>query len=148
MFIWELGKETNKIEVIAENKEKYISFTTDVMVDEYQDKGKTKEKKIQLQFINSFRFMAGSLDSLTNNLVKGGKKLTGFEDYTKDQYALLVRKGVYPYEYVTSWDKFKETQLPLKRAFHSSLKVQMTWKFLLFYLKVIEKSGTLSFTVS
>ena len=45
LFIRELGKETNKIGVITENKEKYISFTTDVMVDEYQDKGKTKEKK-------------------------------------------------------------------------------------------------------
>ena len=68
LFIWELGKETNKIGVIAENKEKYISFTIDAMVDEYKDKGKTKEKKIQLRFINSFRFMASSLDSLTNNL--------------------------------------------------------------------------------
>ena len=45
LFIRELGKETNKIGVIAENKEKYISFTTDVMVDEYQDEGKVKEKK-------------------------------------------------------------------------------------------------------
>ena len=96
LFIWELGKETNKISVIAENKENYISFTIDVMVDEYQD----KEKKIQLRFINSFRFMASSLDSLTSNLVKGGQKLTGFKDYSEDQYVLLVRKGVYPYEYM------------------------------------------------
>ena len=41
--------------------------------------------------------MARSLDSSTSNLVKGGQKLTGFEDYSEDQYALLVRKGVYPY---------------------------------------------------
>ena len=46
--------------MIAETKEKYISFTTDVMVDEYQDKGKTKKKKIQLRFINSFKFMVSS----------------------------------------------------------------------------------------
>ena len=65
--------------------------------------------------------MASSLDSLTNNLVKGGKKLTRFEDYSEDQYVLLVRKRVYPYEYMTSWDKFTETQLPLKEAFCSSL---------------------------
>ena len=101
LFIQELGKETIKIGVITENKEKYISFTTNVMVDEYQDKGKTKEKKIQLRYIDSFKFMASSLGSLTNNLVKGGKKLARFEDYFKDQYALLVRKGVYPYEYMT-----------------------------------------------
>ena len=109
--------------MIAENKKKYISFTADAMVNEYQDKGKTKEKKIQLQFIDSFKFMASSLDSLTNNLVKGGKKLTRFEDYSEDQYVLLVRKGVYLYEYMTSWDKFSETQLPPKRAFHSVLNM-------------------------
>ena len=70
--------------MITENKEKYISFTTDVMVDEYQDEGKTKEKKIQLQFVDSFRFITSSLDSLTNNLVKGSQKLTGFKDYSED----------------------------------------------------------------
>ena len=80
LFIWELGKKTNKIGVIIENKKKYISFTADVMVDEYQD----KEKKIQLRFIDSFRFMASSLDSLTSNLVKGGQKLTRFKDYSED----------------------------------------------------------------
>ena len=67
--------------------------------------------------------MASSLDSLTSNLVKGGQKLTGFEDYSENQYELLVRKGVYPYEYVTSWDKFTETQLLPKEAFHSALNM-------------------------
>ena len=59
--------------MIAENKEKYISFTVDVVVDWYVDElGKIKEKKIQLRFIDSMRLMASSLDSLTNNLVKDG----------------------------------------------------------------------------
>ena len=115
--------------MITENKEKYISFTTDVVVDEYQDKGKTKEKKIQLRFINSFRFMASSLDSLTKNLVKGGQKLTGFEDYSEGQYALPVRKGVYPYECITSSDKFIETQLPPREVFHSNLNMSGIGKY-------------------
>ena len=59
--------------IIVENKEKYISFNVDVVVDSYMDNsGEVKGKKIQLRFINSFRFMASSLDSLTNNLVKAG----------------------------------------------------------------------------
>ena len=123
LFIRELGKETNKIGVIAENKEKYISFTVDVMVDEYQDKCKTKKKKIQLRFIDSMRFMASSLDSLMTNLVKGGQKLTGSKDYSEEQYELLMRKGIYPYEYMSSWDKFTKTQLPPQKALYSNLNM-------------------------
>ena len=69
------------------------------------------------------RFMAGSLNLLTNNLVKDGRKLSGFEDYSEEQYKLLIRKGVYPYEYMTNWDKFKETQLTLKESFYSKLNM-------------------------
>ena len=49
LIIRELGKkfDTGKIGVIAENKEKYISFYVDVVVDRYEDElGKIKEKKI------------------------------------------------------------------------------------------------------
>ena len=34
---------------------------------------------------------------------------------------LIVRKGVYPYEYMDSWARFEETQLPPKEAFYSKL---------------------------
>ena len=67
--------------------------------------------------------MASSLDSLTNNLVKGGRKFTGFEDYSELQYDLLTRKGIYPYEYVSSWDKFEESQLPPIESFYSNLNM-------------------------
>ena len=72
MSIRESGKKfnTGKIGAITENKEKYVSFNVDVVVDSHtDDSGKVKEKKIQLRFIDSFRLMASSLDSLTNNLV-------------------------------------------------------------------------------
>ena len=65
--------------------------------------------------------MASSLDSLTSNLVRGGIKLFGFDDYNESQYNLLTRKGIYPYEYMSSWDRFKETQLPPIEAFYSNL---------------------------
>ena len=38
-------------------------------------------------------------------------------------YDLLTRKGVYPYEYVNSWDRFNETQLPPIDVFYSNLNV-------------------------
>ena len=87
-----------------------------------------KEKLIELRFIDSFKFMASSLDSLTRNLVgsapcdgKGGGKLFGFKNYSELQYELLTRKGVYPYEYM-SWDKYKESLPPIE-AFYSKLNV-------------------------
>ena len=68
-------------------------------------------------------FMSSSLDSLTKNLVSGGKQLFGFEDYSELQYNLLTRKGIYPYEYMSSWDHFEEMQLPPIEAFYSKLNM-------------------------
>ena len=110
--------------VITKNKEDYISFSIKVEVDRYIDKnGKEKSKKIELRFIDSFKFMSSSLDSLTNNLVCGGQKLFGFEKYTPKQYELLIKKGIYPYEYMSKWEKFEETKLPPKEAFYSKLNM-------------------------
>ena len=108
------------MEVIAKNKEDYVTFSIRVAVDKYIDKnGVEKSKEIELRFIDSFKFMSSSLDSLTTNLVRGGQRLFGFEEYTPKQYELLVKNGIYPYEYMSSWDKFKETKLPPKEAFYS-----------------------------
>ena len=126
LFIRELGTHTSEMEVIAKNKEDYISFSIKVPVDSYVDKnGEEKDKLIELRFIDSFKFMSSSSDSLTKNLVSGGKKLFGFEDYSELQYDLLTRKGVYPYEYINSWDRFNETQLPPISAFHSNLNMSL-----------------------
>ena len=54
---------------------------------------------------------------------RGRQKLIGFEEYTDNQYDLLTRKGIYPYEYVSSWDRFKEVQLPPTEAFYSNLRM-------------------------
>ena len=79
--------------VIAKNKEDYITFSTKVVVDKYIDKnGVEKEKGIELGFIDSFKFMNSSLDSLTTNLDRGDKKLFGFEGYTPRQYELLIKR--------------------------------------------------------
>ena len=110
--------------VIAKNKEDYVSFSIKVSVDKYINKnGEEKDKLIELRFIDSFKFISSSLDSLTKNLVSSGKKLFGFEDYSELQYNLLTRKGVYPYEYMSSWDRFEETQLPPTEAFYSKLNM-------------------------
>ena len=126
LFIRELGGHTSDIEVITKNKEDYISFSIKIPVDSYIDNnGEEKDKLIELRFIDSFKFISSSLDSLTKNLVRGGKQLFGFEDYSELQYGLLTRKGVYPYEYINSWERFEETQLPPISAFYSNLNMSL-----------------------
>ena len=121
LFIREVGAHTSDMEVIAKNKEDYTSFSIKVPVEKYIDKnGEEKDKLIELRFIGSFKFMSSSLNSLTKNLVRGGKELFGFGDYSEVQYDLLTRKEVYPYEYVNSWDRFSETQLPPIDVFYSN----------------------------
>ena len=93
-----MGKKSSNIGVITKNKEDYITFSVDVAVDRYMDKnGIEKDKFIELRFINSFKFMASSLDPLMNNLVGNSRKLFGFEDYSELQYNLITRKRIYPY---------------------------------------------------
>ena len=124
LFIRELEKKTDDIGVIAKNKEDYIAFSVDVAVDKYQDKdGNEKDKTIELRSIDSFKFMASSIDSLMSNLVKSERKLIGFEDYSEEQYELLMRKGIYLCGQMSSWDKFMGTELPCKEAFYSNLNM-------------------------
>ena len=41
-----------------------------------------------------------------------------------NKFALLLRKGVYPYEYMDSWERLDGTSLPNKEVFYSELKLE------------------------
>ena len=125
MFIWELSKYGSQIGVIAKNTEDYISFSIKVEVGKYVDKnGEERSKEIDLRFIDSIKFMSSSLDSLVSNLARGGNnKFFGFDEYNEHQRELLIRKGIYPYEYMDSWDRFEETKLPPKDSFYGALSM-------------------------
>ena len=73
LFVKNLGKSEGNIKCIPNNEEKYISFSKDIVVGEYENK-KGEKKKImhEIRFIDSFKFMASSLDSLVGNLAKSG----------------------------------------------------------------------------
>ena len=64
--------------------------------------------------------MAASLDSLVNNLPKDDFINLGL-CYSGDKFNSLTRKGVYPYDYIDSFEKLKETKLPQKEKFYSRL---------------------------
>ena len=68
LFIRELGKkfDSGSIGIIAENKEKYISFTVNITAYKHETpSGKMKQITRQLRFIDSVRYVASSLNSLS-----------------------------------------------------------------------------------
>ena len=106
--------------MIAENKEKYIFFNVKEDVQLEMD-SKPVTKKIEFWFINSLRFMVSSLDKLALNL--GDDHCRNLQWFYQDQevFKLMRPRGVYPYEYMDNWAKFKKTRLPPKEAFNSKL---------------------------
>lgn len=78
---------------------------------------------LKIRFKDSFRFFPGSLESQAANLTPSQYKNT--EKFLSDQHspeliAKLKRKGVFPYQYIDSFAKYEETQLPTKDKFSSS----------------------------
>ena len=47
-----------------------------------------------------------------------------FCDNDLDKFIMLLRKGVYPYEYIDAWDKFNGKVLPGKESFYSNLTLE------------------------
>ena len=122
LFIKNLGFTSGSIDCIPNNEEKYISFTKNIKVGEYKDKktGEVKNINFKIRFIDSFKFMSTSLEALVNNLPEESFYSLKRE-YGEDKLKILKRKGVYPYEYMNSEERFNETKLPPKEAFYSRL---------------------------
>ena len=95
-----IHKAKGNITCIANNAEKYISFSI-----------------TQIKFFDSFQFMASSLENLVKATNKSAFKITKSE--FGDKTDIILRKGVYPYEYIDNLDRFNETQLPPIDKFYS-----------------------------
>ena len=91
------------INAIPNNMEKYMAF----MLGNH------------LTFIDSFQFMSSSLDKLVSNMTIEDFKYTS-QEFKSKKLDLMTSKGVYPYDYMDSFDKFNE-QLPSKKEFYSIL---------------------------
>jgi len=99
--IWERKPGIN---VIPLNTEKYIAFTL----------GK------HLIFLDSLQFLNQSLDKLAASLAVDDMMNTR-EIYDGEKFNLVKKKGVYPYDYMASFVKFKQRRLPDKDQFYSQL---------------------------
>ena len=99
------GEECHmNINCIPNNMEKYMAF----MLGNH------------LVFLDSFQFMSSSLDNLIKNLPDEAFKYTK-QEFKKEQFNLMKQKGIYPYDYMDSFIKFNDTQLPNKKDFFSIL---------------------------
>ena len=148
-IINQLAEEfTGELDCIGENMEKYITFS--VPIKKKCVDGKTITHK--LKFIDSFRFTPTSLSELVDNLsgnfnniecksctennrwekcqkiieglIKKFPSVYQFCNGDLNKFILLLQKGVYPYEYMESWEKFDEITLPPKEAFYSNLNLE------------------------
>ena len=112
LFIKQLAKVSGKLSCIPSTEEKYISFSKKVKVGEnFSIKmGKPFSINFEIRFVDSFKFLQTSLANLVSNLQPSD--FTNLNRVIKQNTSLLTRKGVYPYDYVSSIDKLKETKLP------------------------------------
>lgn len=96
-----------RLNCIAQNLERYVGFSLG-----------------NLRFLDSYQFLPYSLQTLAYDLAKDGidsfRHLTS-EFALRDEAELLMRKGIYPYEYMDCFEKFEEKQLPPMKEFYSAI---------------------------
>ena len=120
LFIKQLAKIDGKLECIPSTEEKYISFSKTIKVGEYKHiNGDICPINFEIRFLDSYKFLQSSLANLVSNLSPDDFHNT--KHAFKKNTSLLTRKGVYPYDYVSSLDKLSETQLPPKDEFYSKI---------------------------
>ena len=111
------------ISAIPNNEEKYISFSKKIKVGEYKKKDEIKDIFFEIRFIDSFAFMGSSLCSLVENLKNKceGKDISFYRNVFKNtsqhfkndsDFYLMIQKGIYPYDYINSYDRLNENSLP------------------------------------
>ena len=115
LFIKQLSKVSGKLSCIPSTEEKYISFSKKIKVGEYFfiKKGKLFPINFEIRFIDSYKFLQTSLANLVSNLQPSDFK--NLSRVFKEDTILLTRKGVYPYDYVSSIEKIKRNQTSIKR---------------------------------
>jgi len=123
-------KGTN-LSCLPNNEEKYITFSKKILVDTNEDEeGKIKNVMFEIRFLDTFAFMAESIETLSKNLKSNCKDVNDMRKVFKntsehfkddEQFLLMTEKGIYPYDYITDFNKLNERRLPSRKEFFSKL---------------------------
>ena len=87
----------------------------------YLDYMKTKDKKL---IFRCFSCKINYEKDFNKELIERFANIYEFCNGDLIKFILLLRKGVYPYEYMDNWERFDETSLPDKESFYSSLNME------------------------
>ena len=81
----------------------------------------TRNKKLLLKCFNCKTYYEKKINK---ELIKKFKNTYSFCNNDINKFVLLLRKGVYPYEYMDSWERFNETSLPSEEDFYRNLNME------------------------
>lgn len=99
------------------------SGETKVLFNGTKEVMKAPKVSWSLRFLDRAQFMLGPLSSRVENLKTVGKGEFRFmrENFSDDQLDLMLKKGVFLYDWFTSISKLDEINLPPKKDFYSLL---------------------------
>ena len=141
--------DDSEITLIPKTEEEYIAFSKTYRF--------TDDNKVEMRFMDSYRFLSESLDTLATNLLDSGKEkfvnlLNGLTDEQRDivfweetkhttvnktivdEYHKVKMevvttttkkqklKGIFPYDYVDSFERYDESKLPDFINFKNKMK--------------------------
>lgn len=121
LFIAELAKNNESLDIIPQNKEKYISFNKHILVDTIIENDVSKNIYCKLRFVDSFKFMSTSLEKLAKNLSSDQFVEVKRHFPNQAEFELMSQKGVFPYSFVDSINKLSEP-FPARENFYDEFK--------------------------
>ena len=100
-----------ELDVVPKSLDDFLSFSVKVFKRKRNANGKLFQSFYRIRFIDTCQFLSSSLDTLVQNLQPDDFKVMK-DRFNPTEMELLTRKLAYPYDYMDSWPRFKETSLP------------------------------------
>ena len=84
----------------------------------------TAERKNEKLILECYNCKQRYKKKFNKELIKRFASTYSFCNNDLNKFILMLRKGVYPYEYIDNWERFNETSLRSKESFYSNLNIE------------------------